>query len=158
MTVPRALLAGLLAAVLAGCGSTGVQMPTLSDLSLQRTPDNVQIATVLQDVHNGMETRRIFKVLAHVSRNYRDQAGRDYNGIQAYLQDFFERYRDISITRAKTQIQVQGDQARALETFGTRARAANPDEDIDIHLQGQVTVTLERIEGQWKIVEWGSLL
>lgn len=158
MTALRVFLAGLLVVCAAGCGSTGVQMPTLSDISLQRTPDDVQIATLLQDVHNGMETRRIFKVLAHVSRNYRDQAGRDYNGMQAYLQDFFERYRDISITRAKTQIQVQGDQARALETFGTRARAANPNQDIDIHLQGQVTVNLERVEGQWKIVEWGSLL
>lgn len=142
----------------AGCSSTGVELPSLSDLSMQRTPDDVLIATALEDVHDGMESRRIYKVLAHVSRNYHDQAGRDYAGMQAFLQDFFERYRDISITRARPQIQVQGSQARVLETFGTRARAADINEDIDIHLQGQVTVILERVDGEWKIVEWGPML
>jgi hypothetical protein len=146
----------LVVACAAGCQNTGVDLP-IPGLSGPRLSDVQQIEMVLDDVHSGMESRRIYKVLAHVSRAYYDSEGRDYPAIQAYLSNLFERYRDIRITRTRPQIQVQGNRAQALEAFGTSADAANPDQDLDIRLQGQVMVFLERVDGEWKIREWGPI-
>lgn len=139
--------------LLCACDTPGVEIPGLSGT---RVSDQEQIAAVLDDVHRGMESRRIYKVLAHVSQGYNDLAGRDREGIEAYLADFFNRYREIRITRARPRIQVQGDRAQALETFGTRAEAVN-DGDINIHVQGEVVVSLRRESGEWRITEWGEM-
>lgn len=120
--------------------------------------DEEQIARVLDDVHQGMEAQQIFKVLAHVSRNYRDAEGRDYKAIEAYLNHIFKKYRTIRITRVVPRILVQGSQARAVETFGTVAEPQNPAAEPPVNVQGQVTVSLEKSSGQWLITEWSSLL
>jgi len=148
--IPLVLCLGLLAQ----CQSSPVQLPVLGG---SRMSDEEQIAMILDDVQQGMQQRRIYKVLAHVSRNYRDKAGRDYQGIQDYLNNIFERYRNIRITRARPRVWVQGNRAEALEAFGTNAEAIHSDQDLDIHLQGQVTVYLEKVDGVWKIVEWGPI-
>lgn len=140
--------------LLAHCQTSPVQLPVIGS---PRMSDEQQITLLLDDVQRGMEQRRIYKVLAHVSRNYRDKSGRDYQAIQAYLNSIFDRYRNIRITRTQPRVWVQGNRAEALEAFGTSAEAIHPAEDLDIHLQGQVTVYLERIDGVWKIVEWGPI-
>jgi len=146
------LLAIVIVTGLAACQTSQVSIPMIGS----KLSDSEQIAFVLDDAHRGMETRRIYKVMAHVSRSYRDQEGRDYESMQAYLTDFFDRYPDIRITRARPRIIIRGNQAEAIETFGTRAEASD-ESDIDIHLQGQVTVYLRKENGVWKIVEWGPL-
>ena len=141
-----------------GCGN---EFPALSDLSeaagLSKS-DEEQIAELLDDVEQGMESRQIYKVLAHVSRNYRDKEERDYAAIEAYLNYVFKKYRTIRITRVVPRILVQGAQARVVETFGTVAEPQNPANDPPINMQGQVTVSLEKNDGRWQIVEWGNLL
>ena len=67
-------------------------------------------------------------------------------------------YRAIRVTRVVPRILVQGVQARAVETFGTVAEPQDPSSEPPINMQGQVTVSLEKVGGQWQIVEWGSLL
>ena len=123
-----------------------------------KVSDKEQVIAVLDDVHRGMESRRVFKVLAHVSKNYHDQEGRDYAAIQAYLSHLFKEYCDIEITRTRPRVVTQGTRARAIETFGTRARPTNPLNKRDINLQGQVTVHLEKTGDVWQIVEWGPVL
>jgi len=119
--------------------------------------DEDQIAAIMDDVQRGMQNRSIYKVLAHVARSYHDAEGRDYDALQQDLSDFFKRYKDIRITRVPPNVLVQGNRARVIETFGTTAKPEDPDNDIEIFLQGQVTAYLERIDGRWKIVEWSRL-
>jgi hypothetical protein len=137
-----------------GC-QTGLPVD-IPGLTTSRYTDEEQIANTLDDVHRGMQTRSIYKVLAHVSRSYRDAEGRDYDALQQSLGDFFKRYRDIRITRVPPSVLVHGDRARAVETFGTTAKPMD-DRDLELFVQGQVTVYLERVDGRWKILEWSRL-
>jgi hypothetical protein len=149
------LIPPVLAALVLQACATG--LPEIPGLSSGRYSDEQLIAAVLDDVHAGMESKRIYKVLAHVSQSYLDEQGRDHQQIREYLSEIMSRYRLIRITRARPKILVQGDRARALETFGTIAEPHNASETPSLHLQGHVSVFLERIEGKWKIVEWGGI-
>ncbi len=119
--------------------------------------DEEKIALVLDDVQRGMENRRVFQVLAHVSRGYKDRDGRDYAGLSNDLNTLFRTYRDIRITRATPSIQVQGDRARVVDTFGTRAEASNSQEFPPVNLQGQVVILMQRYKDTWQIIEWGPI-
>lgn len=119
--------------------------------------DEERIALVLEDVQRGMESRRLYQVLAHVSRNYRDRAGRDYAALSEDLSTLLRNYRNIRITRPTPTIQVQGDRARVVDTFGTSAEAAGGRENPPVNLQGQVVILLERYEDTWQILEWGPI-
>ena len=61
-----------LGVVLGGCASGGVNLdiPGLSG----KVSDEEQIARLLEDVHLGMETRKVSKIMRHVSPNYLDEA------------------------------------------------------------------------------------
>jgi len=158
-TLPIAALLGL--GMLLGACSTGSKIPglrELGELSGLTPGDEERISGVLDAVYRGMEQRNLKKVLAHVSPDYQDQEGRDYAGLEEYLKSMFKDYRDIRVTRVAPQIVVQGDAARAVETFGTVAEPENPNENVPINMQGQVTVRLEKAEGKWRIVEWGRML
>lgn len=140
----------------ASCGQElPVQIPGLTSPKLS---DEEQILAVLEDVHRGMQSRKIYKVLAYVSRTYTDAEGRDYNDLQSYLSDLFKDYKEIQITRVQPQVIVEGNHARAVETFGTRAEPFNASAHPPIILQGQVNVYLEKTDGRWQIVEWGRML
>lgn len=119
--------------------------------------DEEQIARVLDEVQLGIENRRIYQVLAHVSRNYRDRAGRDYNGLRDDLSRLIRNYRNIRITRTPPRIQVRGDRARVLDTFGTIADSIDPLQYPPMNLQGQVVLLLERFGNKWQIMEWGPV-
>ena len=143
----------IIMAVVAGCPNDMPEIPVINP----RLSDEEQIVLVLDAVYRGMESKRIFQIMAHVSRSYRDRDGRDYDALAAYLNKVFDEYRSIRITRVRPRVIVQGNQARAVETFGTLARPEARSDYPPIDLHGQVTVFLEKIDGQWLIVEWGSI-
>jgi hypothetical protein len=149
------ILALCVGAAFAGClKDIPVEIPLITQ---PRVSDEEQIVSVLDDVNRGLEARRIYRVLAHVSRTYRDDEGRDYAALQDYLNELFRNYKQINVTRVRPRVIVQGDRARAVETFGTRAEPYNPNAYRQIDLHGQMNVYLEKIEGEWKIVEWGRV-
>lgn len=133
-------------------------IPSISEVSGFGPTDEEQVAAVLADVHNGMETQRIFKVLSHVSRDYRDAEGRDYDAMAAYLDNLFENYETIRIARSRPRIVVLGDRARALETFGTVASPYATSSAPALSLEARVVVYLAKARGRWKIIEWGQEL
>lgn len=148
------LLAGIAICVVA-CQS---QLPMdLSQIASLKVSDEEKIALVLQEVQRGMESRRIYQVLAHVSRNYRDREGRDYSALSRDLNTLIQNYRDIRIRRAAPNIQVQGDRARVIDTFGASAEAVDPLQNPPINVQGQVSILLERVGNSWQILEWGPI-
>lgn len=156
MRIGALLLPGLM--LLGACSTTQELVNKLPIPGVgERQHDEEQIAAVLLDVQQGMERGRVYKVVAHVSTRYHDQAGRDYEGIRQYVAQLLRNYRDIRITRVGTRISVDGDRASVAETFGTVAMPYNLNENAPINLQGQVTVWLAREGGDWKIIEWGSL-
>lgn len=122
-----------------------------------KVTDEEKIAAVLDDVQRGMETGKIYKVLAHVSLRYHDAQGRDYEAMREYLGFIRHSYRNIRITRTPPRIVIDGDHARALEAFGTIAESQDPAAAPPVNVQGQVTVYFVREEGEWKILEWGAL-
>ncbi|MBI4560281.1 MAG: hypothetical protein HY706_22055 [Candidatus Hydrogenedentes bacterium] len=148
-------IAGLAVLTVVGCIR---DLPvTLPGISSSEKSDEEQIAAVLDDVQRGMQTRRIYKVIAYVSRNYHDADGRDFAAVQAYLSSIFKKYRSIKIERVPPTVAVQGNRARAVETFGTNAQPEDATVDPPIHLQGQVAVYFEKAGGAWQIVEWGNV-
>jgi hypothetical protein len=146
----------------AGCQSDSpVKIPSLNKLGQMsglKASDEEQIAAMLDDVCQGMQSRRIYKVLAHVSRSYHDEEGRDYAAVEVYLNEVFKNYKTIHITRVVPRITVEGDRARAVETFGTVAEPQDANADPPVNLQGQVNVNLVKVGGQWQIIEWGRIL
>jgi hypothetical protein len=152
------VLVALMATV--GCATDSVRLPTMGIPGFPgaQPSDEEQIALILDEVQQGMESRRIYRVLSHVSRGYQDDEGRNYEGLSAHLNDLFERYRNIRIRRARPIVQVQGNRAQAVETFGTSADPVDANRDLAIRLQGQVTVYFEKIGDRWFIREWGRML
>ncbi len=134
------------------------QMPIdFSRITGGKLSDEEKIALVLDDVQRGIEGRRVYQALAHVSRGYHDREGRDYAALQDDLNILMRHYRDIRITRTPPRILVQGDRARVVDTFGATAEAADPLEYPPINLQGQVIIIMERFGDTWQIVEWGPI-
>ena len=129
---------------------------SLSDVTGVKLSDEEKIALVLDDVQRGMESRRIYQVLAHVSRNYKDRDGRDYEMLREDLNALLRNYRAINITRTPPRIRVQGERARVIDTFGAIAESSSPIEYPPVNLQGQVVIMMERFGDTWQIVEWGA--
>lgn len=116
-----------------------------------------KIGQVLSDVSQGMESKRVYQVLAHISQRYHDREGRDYDGLRKYVSAILDNYRTIRVTRTPSRVQVQGDRARVVDTFGTLAQPKDQNEYPIIDLQGRVVILLERVGGAWQIIEWGPL-
>ncbi|HOJ32444.1 MAG TPA: hypothetical protein PKY35_00110 [Candidatus Hydrogenedentes bacterium] len=152
----------LLQVLVLGVAITQTGCPQFSDIEIpvlmtSKVSEEEVIAAVLDDVQRGIESKKIYKVLAHVSKDYHDQEGRDYIGIQSYLNYLFKEYKEIRITRTRPRIIVEGLRAKAFETFGTQAKPINPASGRPIDVQGHVTVYLEKTGGMWQIVEWGPI-
>ena len=119
--------------------------------------DEQKIAMVLADVSQGMENKRVYQVLSHVSQRYHDREGRDYEALRKHVSTILDNYRTIRVTRTPSRVQVQGDRARVVDTFGTLAQPNDQKEYPIIDLQGRVVILLERSGDTWQILEWGPL-
>ncbi len=119
--------------------------------------DEQKIAMVLADVAHGMEHKRVYQVLSHVSQRYHDREGRDYEALRQHVAAILDNYKTIRVTRTPSRVQVQGDRARVVDTFGTLAQPNDLKEFPIVDLQGRVVVLLERSGDTWQILEWGPL-
>ena len=137
----------------AGCVKDLPEIPMINP----KLTDEDQILRILDDVQKGIESRHIYQVMSHVARSYNDSEGRDYDSLASFVNKLFETYHTIRVTRVKPRIIVQGTQARAVETFGTLAKPFDIARARSLDVNGQVTIFFEKIDGQWQIVEWGSL-
>lgn len=155
----RVLLTLGLAVALGGCPSSTptFEIPSIPGVTTGRVDERDRVTEVLDDIHRGVEQRRVFKVLAHLSRTYFDEQGRDYDTMRNLITMWLNDYRGIRVTRPRPRVVVQGDRARAVETFGLQAEPANPADDRLVALQGQVTVHLERMGNTWQVVSVGPV-
>lgn len=154
------LLVALAVLAAGGCAKKLGEVPGIRELGRISglTPTDEQVvAGVLQDAHRGLEAQKIFKVLSHVSQNYKDDEGRDYAAVEAGLREIFKKYREIRITRASPRVAVDGDRAQVLESFGAVAEPQNRNTEPSVNIQGQTTIELVKSDGQWLIVKWGKI-
>ncbi len=138
--------------VAGGCQSLPFDsLPWVSRAPQSAATAEAQVRQVLDEVHAAMQRESLFHVMGHVSQNYRD-----YAGIREYLRQLFSDYRNIRIVRTPPKIEIHGQYARVVESFGAMAEPA-ADGVLPINVQGQTVVILERVQGAWKILEWGPL-
>ncbi len=128
-----------------------IEAPPLAGL---RATQEDQINAVLNDVQRGLENRQLYRVLAHVSPNYRDGNGHTYDDLPPRFNALFERYRSIQIRRTRPRIFVLGDYAHAVETFGTNAEPRDTMEHSPLNIEGSVVVYFERVGNRWMITSW----
>ena len=141
------VIAGLLVVMLSGCPSDG----GIASIAGSRVSDEQQIAMIMDDVQLGIQRRQIYKVLAHVARGYRDEAGRDYEAVRDRAGELMKAYHKVDLTRALPKILVKGDQARVVETFGLRGEPAESDKYLPVNMQGNAVVFLYKLNGIWLI-------
>ncbi|HIJ65092.1 MAG TPA: hypothetical protein HPP77_04005 [Candidatus Hydrogenedentes bacterium] len=144
----------LVLVALVGCDSP--LQSALQEIGGAKMSDEEQIAVVLDDVRRGAESRRIYKVLAHLSPGYLDAQMRDYQAARDELQRLFSSYREIRITRVRPRIIVQGTRARAIETFGIVAEPVNQEVGLPVSINGQAEVHFEKTNDVWQIIGWKS--
>lgn len=137
-----------------GCAGQDLQLDWRPPIPGGRVGAEAQIEAVLAEVQWGMQERRKARVLTHVSRNYRDPAGRSYEDLYAYLDQIFSRYRNIRIQRSRPRILVLGDYAHSVERFTTTAEPTNPERDPRLDTDGEVMAHFRREGGAWKITSW----
>ncbi len=128
----------------------------LPRLPFSQMSDEEQIALVLAEVEQGFERRRANRVLAHISRHYKDETGLDYEAVSHLLNDRLRQYREIRITRMQPQIRVDGDHAQVIETLGAAAQPADPVATPPFDVQGSIVVYLERHADTWQITGYRS--
>lgn len=120
--------------------------------------DREQIIAVLDTVEKMIERKQVKKVMDYVSLEYKDEQNRKYNDIREYLQGIVRDYRVIKITRATPEVQVEGNKATVVDTFGTVAEPYDPVQGVPVNVQGKVVITLQKEPEGWKILSWSPLL
>ena len=118
--------------------------------------DERAVRDVLDDVERGMEQQDVYKVLEHVSASYHDKLGRDYTDLRGFLQRTFDAYGSIEVARSGTDVTIDEERAAVTETFVTFARGKPGTVVEPLTVRGRISVFLEKIAGQWLIVEWGE--
>lgn len=137
-----------------GCAAQDLRLDWRSSIPGGPVGAKAEIEAILAEVQWGMQERRKSRVLTHVSRNYRDPAGRSYTDLYAYLDEIFSRYRNIRIQRNRPRILVLGDHAHSIERFTTTAEPTNPQADPPLELEREVMALFRRQDGTWKITSW----
>lgn len=145
------LWAGFLAVVFTvGCASQlGQSIPILPGNApeVQRQ----EIARVLDEVHQGLEKKKIFAVLGNVSAAYADEAGRNQDRVREELREFFSSWRTVRVTRTNPRLKVEGNEALALEAIGVIAEPLRVD-GSPLNWFGEVRIALRRdADGKWMI-------
>jgi len=147
MRLWAAMIAVMLAA---GCASQlGQSIPLLPGNSPEA--QRQAIARVLDEVHQGIEKKKIFAVLGNVSAAYADEAGRNQDRVREELKAFFSSWRTVRVTRTNPRLKVEGNEAMALEAIGVIAEPLKVD-GSPLNWFGELRISLQRdAEGKWMI-------
>jgi hypothetical protein len=79
----------------------------------QRESEQDKVRKVIKEVQRAAEEKDIRTILDHLSRNYRDPQGYDYNEIKGLLLSYFFRNQKISVYLTNLDVTADGISARA---------------------------------------------
>jgi ketosteroid isomerase-like protein len=127
-------------------------MPFADGCSKETEEDKVK--KVITSVQNAAEEKKISAVLDHISKNYLDSQGNDYNGIKGLLAFYFFRHQKESVYMPNIDIVVTGPVAKA--QFQAILTGRGPGEsagDILPEALGVYNfyVLCNKEDGQWKV-------
>ncbi len=124
-------------------------MPLLNSCS-KDTEEN-KVKKVVTDVQQAAEEEKINKVLDHISKNYRDPQGNDYNAIKGVLAFNLFRHRKISVYIPNIDVAVNGLIAQVM--FEAVMTGRDTDGNILPDALGTYNfeVYLSKENGTWKI-------
>lgn len=143
-------------ALLFSCGT--VRKVDIPLLNLRSHSEEEKIISMLDSVEMWLERKNVKKVMEHVSMQYRDDEGRNYESLRLYLQRIVRDYKTIRVTRTLPEVKVQGDTAIVIDTFGTVAEPYDPVQDLPVNIQGKVQITMVKEREEWKILSFSPLL
>jgi len=152
----RNTCAALLLALLVGCASTPAPiLPATRPGAEAPTPEQL-VAKVMNRLADDIAHRRTARVLGAISDAYKDDTGRDFPAVKAYIEEQFRNYSMIAVRRIAPKITIQDKEARAVETLGLRGEPENVQKVAPISFEGTIAVTLREVQGVWLItkVQW----
>ncbi len=131
------LLPMLLAVALFGC---------------HKDTEQEKITRILHLIQAGVESKKAMAVLDHVSKNYRDPQGNDYEAVKGLLLFYFFRHQRISVVMTGLEIQVHVAAADARFEAILSARSGQSStilpETLDAY---RFNVFLAKDAGEWKV-------
>lgn len=143
--------AAIVIAIAGGCAS-GPPKPVRGGPGGEAASDEMQIRSVLDRLRDDIDHRRLQRVLAAVSDSYKDDAGRDFNAVREMLTAYFRDYRDVRITRTPPKLTISRDEARSVETLAVSGEPGSGKVPA-FSFQGNVAVTLRRVEDTWQVIK-----
>jgi len=150
------ICAALVLALLVGCASTPAPiLPSTRPGAEAATPEQL-VAKVMNRLADDIAHRRTPRVLGAISDAYKDDGGRDFPAVKAYIEEQFRNYSMIAVKRITPKITIQGNEARVVETLGIRGEPENVQKVAPISFEGTIAVTLREVQGVWLItkVQW----
>lgn len=142
--------------ITAGCASAPREKPAAQEkpVPVEKAPqdDAAKVAAVLRRLQDDVTHRRSQRVFAAISDAYKDDAGRDFAAVKDYIGAQFRDYRTVQVTRTTPKITVQGAEARSVESLGVVGEPTSA-KVPPFSFQGNVSVTLRRVEDTWQITK-----
>jgi len=139
--------------------TVGCKPGYLPDSPVEATPQNKELARVVDGYRQAMETRKWENVMPLVSQDYFEDNGTsdpsddyDFNGLSQRLKDDLSKVQVLKMTTRLHQVEVDGDRAYVDIRFQTRSLVSFPAGEQWITRTDDNRLTLRREGGRWLIL------
>ncbi len=124
--------------------------------------EQAKVKKVITAVQAASEEKEVKKVMKHVSKNYSDPQGNNYESIKGLLLGYFFRYPKITAYISNLHISVEGVAAKAeFEAVLTSGVKTGSISDVIPESLGvwDFDVTLKKESGEWKVTsaQWREI-
>jgi hypothetical protein len=128
-----------------------------------REDEQAKVKKVITAIQAASEEKEVKKVMEHVSKNYFDPQGNNYESIRGLLIGYFFRYPKIAAYISNLDISVEGAAAKAkFEAVLTSGVKTGSISDVIPESLGvwNFDVTLKKESGEWKVIsaQWQEVL
>ncbi len=138
----------------------GVIFMALSGLLLsfpgcQKKTEEDRVKEVIADIQKAGQEKDIRKIIGHLSRNYSDSQGNDYNSIKGLLLAYFFRHQRIHIFIPAVKVTVEDSAAKvAFETVFSGGGATGSPSGIfpDAVSMYAFDVSMKKEDGEWMVL------
>jgi len=120
----------------------------------QKETDLDKVKKVVTEIQSAGEVKDVSKIMKHLSKNYSDPQGFNYEGIKGLLIGYFLRYPKISAYISNLMISVESESARAeFQTVLTSGEKTGSIKDMIPTSLGvwDFSITLKKESNAWKV-------
>lgn len=128
-----------------------------------REDEQTKVKKIITAIQAASEEKEVKKVMEHISKNYSDPQGYNYEDIRGLLIGYFFRYPKIAVYISNLDISVEGAAAKAgFEVVLTSGVQTGSISDVIPESLGvwNFDVTLKKESGAWKVTsaQWQEAL